>query len=113
MSSYFWEEELEDGYDRNSWQGPPHDGNYNTLTPTFNNDLTCRLDWICEHRWHEIRNMVIFRNLVNGHDLQNWWDNGNNQVAFCRGNVGFVAFNNEPTIDLQQNIQVFFNKGKF
>ena len=25
----------------------------------------------------------------------NWWDNDNQQISFCRGNKGFVAFNQE------------------
>ena len=95
------------GVDQNSWQGPPHDSNYNIKSPTFNEETnTCRLDWVCEHRWPEIRNMVIFRNLVNGLDVTNWWDNGANQIAFSRGNKGFIAINNEPSLDLQQNLQV-------
>lgn len=28
--------------------------------------------------------------------LENWWDNDNNMIAFCRGKKGFVVFNNEP-----------------
>lgn len=39
--------------------------------------------------------MVGFKNEVRGTDLNNWWDNGNNQIAFCRGNRGFIAFNGE------------------
>lgn len=41
------------------------------------------------------RNMVIFRNVVDGEPFSNWWDNGGNQVAFGRGNKGFIVFNNE------------------
>ncbi|RXM92312.1 Pancreatic alpha-amylase [Acipenser ruthenus] len=41
------------------------------------------------------RNMVIFRNVVNGQPFSNWWDNGGNQVAFGRGNKGFIVFNND------------------
>lgn len=41
------------------------------------------------------RNMVIFRNTVNGQSLVNWWDNGNNQIAFGRGNRGFIVINND------------------
>uniref|UniRef100_A0A3P9H2B9 Alpha-amylase n=1 Tax=Oryzias latipes TaxID=8090 RepID=A0A3P9H2B9_ORYLA len=40
-------------------------------------------------------NMVQFRNVVNGQPHANWWDNGNNQVAFGRGNRGFIVFNND------------------
>lgn len=39
--------------------------------------------------------MVQFRNVVNGQPHANWWDNGNNQVAFGRGNRGFIVFNND------------------
>jgi hypothetical protein len=41
------------------------------------------------------RNMVIFRNVVDGQPFSNWWDNGSNQVAFGRGNRGFIVFNND------------------
>ena len=27
--------------------------------------------------------------------ISNWWDNGNNQIAFGRGEYGFVAINKE------------------
>ncbi|NXE78366.1 AMYP amylase, partial [Cochlearius cochlearius] len=27
--------------------------------------------------------------------FSNWWDNGSNQVAFGRGNKGFIVFNND------------------
>lgn len=41
------------------------------------------------------RNMVIFRNVVSGQSHSNWWDNQSNQVAFGRGNRGFIVFNND------------------
>jgi len=41
------------------------------------------------------RNMVIFRNVVDGQPFSNWWDNGSNQVAFGRGDRGFIVFNND------------------
>ncbi|HWN68107.1 MAG TPA: carbohydrate-binding module family 20 domain-containing protein [Haliangium sp.] len=51
--------------------------------------------WVCEHRWTTIANMVRFRNVTNGAPLSNWWDNGNNRVAFGRGDKGFIAINKE------------------
>lgn len=42
-----------------------------------------------------LRNMVIFRNVVNGQPQSNWWDNQSNQVAFGRGNRGFIVINND------------------
>lgn len=39
--------------------------------------------------------MVVFRNVVSGQPLTKWWDNQNNQVAFGRGDRGFIVFNND------------------
>jgi alpha-amylase len=41
--------------------------------------------------------MVGFRKVVAGTAIANWWDNGNNAIAFSRGNKGFVAINREST----------------
>lgn len=32
--------------------------------------------------------MARFRNTADSQSVQNWWDNGNNQIAFSRGNKG-------------------------
>lgn len=76
-------------------QGPPQDNRGNIVSPIINPDNTCGAGWICEHRWRQIYNMVRFRNAVNGTAISNWWDNGSNQIAFCRGNAGFIAFNGD------------------
>ncbi|XP_058813299.1 alpha-amylase A-like [Topomyia yanbarensis] len=86
MSSFAFEE---------SDQGPPQDANGNLISPSINDDNSCGNGWICEHRWRQIYNMVEFRNTVRGTSLNDWWDNGGQQIAFCRGGKGFVAFNNE------------------
>ena len=36
--------------------------------------------------------MVRFRNTAQGQPVQNWWDNGSNQIAFSRGNKGKKIF---------------------
>lgn len=41
--------------------------------------------------------MISFRNEVSNETITRWWDNENNQIAFCRGQRGFIAFNNENT----------------
>ena len=52
--------------------------------------------WNCEQRWPQIANMVYFHNVTKSvTTVSNWWDNGNNQIAFGRGNKGFVVINNE------------------
>lgn len=55
----------------------------------------CYNAWACEHRWRPIANMVGFRNATDGYALSNWWDNGNNQIAFGRTGQGFVIINRE------------------
>ena len=91
MSSYDWPRKIEKGRDLNDWIGPPSDDKGKT------NDVTCFSGgWVCEHRWAAIANMVGFRNAVNSErTTNNWWSNDNNQIAFSRGDKGFVAINRE------------------
>ncbi|EFN63696.1 Alpha-amylase 1 [Camponotus floridanus] len=103
MSSY-------DFHDFN--QGPPHDSAGNTLSPIINPDNTCGNGWICEHRWRQIYNMVGFRNAVNSTGINNWWDNGQNQIAFCRGSKGFIAINGDY-FDLKQTLFTCLPPGKY
>ncbi|XP_073906982.1 pancreatic alpha-amylase-like isoform X2 [Castor canadensis] len=94
MSSYHWPRYFKNGKDVNDWFGPPNNNGV-IKEVTINPDSTCGNGWVCEHRWRQIRNMVIFRNVVDGQPFSNWWDNGSNQVAFGRGNRGFIVFNND------------------
>ncbi|MFC3031580.1 alpha-amylase family protein [Pseudoalteromonas fenneropenaei] len=66
---------------------PVHDGN----------TLHCEANsWQCEHRKQAIAGAVAFRNnTLAAWQVNHWWDNGNNQIAFARGNLGFVAINRE------------------
>ncbi len=57
---------------------------------------TCYSDgWKCQHAWPEIRSMVKFRNNARGASVTNWWDNGNNTIAFGRGDKAYVVINHE------------------
>ena len=47
-------------------------------------------------------NVLKFRNVVDGTAVEYWWDNGNNQIAWARGNKGFIAINND-NYDLSLN----------
>ncbi|MFI9001780.1 carbohydrate binding domain-containing protein [Streptomyces sp. NPDC053541] len=51
--------------------------------------------WSCQHAWRQIANMVAFRNTAEGTGIKNWWDNGNNAIAFGRGAKAFAAINRE------------------
>ena len=76
MSSYDWND-----HD----QGPPSTG-----------ASSCSNGWLCEHRSRPIANMVAFRNFTNANqNVTNYWDNGNNQLAWGRGGLGFAIINME------------------
>ncbi|XP_077981749.1 alpha-amylase-like [Glandiceps talaboti] len=95
MSSYYWDRQIEGSTDKNDWVGPPHETDYTTKDVTINPDGSCGNDWMCEHRWRAIKNMVRFRNAASGQPLDNWWDNDNDQIAFSRGDKAFIAINND------------------
>uniref|UniRef100_A0A224XMS8 Alpha-amylase n=1 Tax=Panstrongylus lignarius TaxID=156445 RepID=A0A224XMS8_9HEMI len=84
-------------------QGPPHNPDMTIKEVTTNPDMTCNNGWICEHRWRQIYNMVRFADIVQGTSVEQFWDNGSNQIAYCRGNKGFVAFNGD-NYDLNQTL---------
>ncbi|MFE6461196.1 carbohydrate-binding module family 20 domain-containing protein [Streptomyces cinereoruber] len=68
--------------------GPPNGGQVNA----------CYSDgWKCQHAWREISSMVAFRNTARGQAVTDWWDNGNNAIAFGRGSKAYVAINHESS----------------
>ncbi|MGC5016572.1 carbohydrate-binding module family 20 domain-containing protein [Streptosporangium sp. DT93] len=68
--------------------GPPSAGG------GFVTDTNCgNGQWTCFHR--QMTGMARFNRTVNGSAVANWYDNGNNVIAFSRGNKGWVAINNE------------------
>lgn len=82
----------------NDFQGPPSDANGNTRNVYVNGQPNCFGEWKCEHRWRPIANMVAFRNATAAtFSVSDWWTNGNNQIAFGRGDKGFVIINREDT----------------
>ncbi|MDM8532043.1 pullulanase-type alpha-1,6-glucosidase [Anaerolineales bacterium HSG25] len=100
MSSYTIPEPLNtSGHDA---VGPPSDSSGNTYS-VFGPDVQCSgLDnpqqgnWVCEHRHTAIGNMVGWRNYTaDSYSVDNWWTNGNNQIAYSRGDRGFVVINRE------------------
>ncbi|MGI5395238.1 alpha-amylase [Streptomyces sp. CA-251251] len=79
--------DVNSGYEwSNHDAGPPNGGQVNA----------CWQDgWKCQHAWPEIRSMVAFRNATRGQAVTNWWDNGNDAIAFGRGSKGYVVVNHE------------------
>ncbi|XP_077291632.1 alpha-amylase A-like [Arctopsyche grandis] len=92
--------------------GPPMNANETIVSPIINSDGSCDENWVCEHRWGPIYQMVEFRNQVNGTILSNWWDNGNNQIAFSRGSSGFIAINMEG-INLSRSFETDLPQGTY
>lgn len=93
MSSYDWS-----SHD----QGPPGRGASN-----------CDSGWLCEHRERAIANMVAFRNNTSGSfNVSNYWDNGGNQMAWGRGDKGFVVINMEGS-DLNRTFQTSMSAGQY
>ena len=98
MSSYYWPRDIREGEDINDWVGPPSNAGGKTQ------DVRCFDNFVCEHRWRQITNMVKFHNAVVGTPVVHWWDNGFQAIAFGRGNKGFIVLNNEQhTIDRDFN----------
>ncbi|MER6851129.1 alpha-amylase family protein [Streptomyces flaveolus] len=79
--------DVNSGYEWSSTDaGPPNGGRVNA----------CWQDgWKCQHAWPEIKSMVAFRNATRGQAVTNWWDDGNDAIAFGRGTKGYVAINHE------------------
>ncbi|WP_329083284.1 carbohydrate-binding module family 20 domain-containing protein [Streptosporangium sp. NBC_01469] len=72
----------------NGEAGPPSAGG------GFATDANCgNGQWTCFHR--QMNGMVGFNRAVQGTTVGNWYDNGNNVIAFSRGAKGWVAINNE------------------
>jgi alpha-amylase len=95
-------------------QGPPSDSNGNTNTIYSNGTPNCFGAWVCEHRWRQIGNMVGFRNYTNAvFSTSDWWDNGNNEIAFGRGANGFVVINREDNTSLSRTFQTSMADGVY
>ena len=104
MSSYEFE---------NINQGPPADENWNIDGRVIEEDGQCRRPWVCEHRWKPIAAMIKFRNVAGDSKIGNWADNGQNQLAFCRGNLSFIAFNNELSLNFKAVLQTCVPQGVY
>ncbi|AOS63508.1 carbohydrate-binding module family 20 domain-containing protein [Actinoalloteichus hymeniacidonis] len=70
--------------------------NHDAGAPNGGEVSACYTDgWGCQHAWPQIANMVGFRNAAGDTAVTHWWDNGNDAIAFGRGDRAFVAINQE------------------
>ena len=60
-----------------------------------------------------ISSQVKFRNDVRGTVMTNWFDNGDNQIAFSRGNRGFIAFNGQFGAAMNIRLQTGLSGGTY
>ncbi|GHE97906.1 carbohydrate-binding module family 20 domain-containing protein [Streptomyces fumanus] len=80
--------DVHSGYEFGSDAGGPNNGQVKA----------CYTDgWKCQHAWREIASMVGFRNTAGSAGVTNWWDNGNNAIAFGRGAKAYVVINHESS----------------
>lgn len=97
-------------------QGPPSNAHGTTDDVNCLNESsvpTAQAGWVCEHRWANVAAMTEFRNITStAFYISNWWSNGNNQIAFGRGSLGFIAINNENA-ELNEYIQTSLPAGKY
>lgn len=100
----------------NTDQGPPATDQGLIQAPEYLENGLCNtasVGWVCEHRWPEIQQMVKFRNIVGQEPLNNWWEQGENQIAFSRGNLGFVVFNMDSDNELKALLQTGLPQGVY
>ncbi|HEY9738158.1 MAG TPA: alpha amylase C-terminal domain-containing protein, partial [Trichocoleus sp.] len=94
-------------------QGPPADATGRARSVYHDGASTCFQAWVCEHRWTAIGQMVGFRNATaTAPTVNSWWSNGRNQIAFSRGNLGFVVINGEAA-PLQRTFTTQLAPGRY
>lgn len=86
------------GYDFTDFnQGPPVDSNGKTL-PILDSQGQCQSPWLCEHRLPGVAELVKFRNYTDAaFHADGVWQGGEGQLAYSRGNLGFVSINTSIT----------------
>ena len=81
--------------------GPPQ------AEPVAPDGTQCNEEWVCEHRWPAIANMVTFRGATAGEPVVNWQAHGEAGLSFGRGDMGHVVINasGEPLdVDVQTKL---------
>ncbi|XP_057336494.1 alpha-amylase A-like [Microplitis mediator] len=93
--------------------GPPAYKNGTIISPEIDSKTgACKNGWVCEHRWPQIRKMVLFRMVAKNDPIKNWWDNDDDQIAFSRGSNAFIALNNDDD-DLRRNLTTGLPAGRY
>ncbi|MEY9963575.1 alpha-amylase [Streptacidiphilus sp. MAP12-16] len=81
------------GYDFTGHDDSPPADSSGMVTNT-----TCGSGWECTDRITGVANMVGWHNAVAGGAVANWYSDGSNLIAFSRGGKGWIALNNENSV---------------
>jgi alpha-amylase len=119
MSSYTFNRGAAGGFDL----GPPSDGDGNTTSiyDGSGQPVGCAPSpaqvspggWVCEHRTPSVVQMMAFRKATAATaEVTHFWSNGNNQIAFGRGALGFVVINRQDAT-LSQSFQTSLPEGSY
>ena len=74
--------------------GPPSSGGVTNSVWVDGEPAGCNgAEFVCEHRRPAMRNLARLRELAGSEPLTDWWDDGNQRIAFGRGDRGYVALN--------------------
>jgi alpha-amylase len=115
LSSYKWP----GGPSSNDGTGPPTNNGDDIKAVVINADGSCddgsSHTWTCEHRWRQIGNMAAWRNSAGGEtwNVDNWWDDGGNQLSFSRNGAAFIAFNWDNSGTLTREFQTGMPAGSY
>jgi alpha-amylase len=106
--------QLYSGYKfKNFDDGPPLDSKKRTL-PIVKANGECAAPWTCEHREAAVLRMVDFRNQTNHRFFaSHLWTNGKDQIAFGRGDAGFVVINASPDQSLVRKLSHGLRDGAY
>lgn len=101
MSGYFFNGDFN--------AGPPSNGVHTGNACGFDGG-----SWVCEHKWRGIANMVAFRNHTAAQwNISHWWQDGNDQIAFGRGGLGFVVINQRSGGNIEQSLDTGMADGDY
>lgn len=101
MSGYYFNNDFD--------AGPPSTGVHSGNACGFDGG-----DWVCEHKWRGVANMVAFRHYTASEwRVTDWWDDGYNQIAFGRGGLGFVVINRDDSNPIDRSFQTGMPQGEY
>ena len=105
MSSYYFEDTSD---------GAPSEADGTILRVHVGREDRCDdTNWVCEHRRPAMAQMVVFRSATAASpSVTGWWSDGDDQIAFSRNGLGFVAIN-RSTEPMSERLQTGLPPGEY